>query len=97
MKQIGKIGEANIKARNKIAEIAGEKGLDHCELFLDGCLRSWPLAPAHRHRRGWYHGDADLLADYRQWVAACQHCHDIIENDPQLTEEMFMRLRGKEV
>ncbi len=93
---IGKHGKANRESRKVIAQIAQEKNLNHCEIGLDGCLRTWPLAPAHRHKRAWYKGDATLLADFRQWIAACQYCHDLIENNPELTEAIFMKLRGYE-
>lgn len=94
LRKIGKIGEANILARKKIAVIAEEKGLNYCELQLKGCM-NWPLAPAHRHKRAWYKGNAELLAAYEQWVSACQHCHNIIENQPDFTEKLFLKLRPK--
>lgn len=94
MKKVGKVGRANSAARKQIAIIAEKIDMKKCELGLVGCLISWPLAPAHRHKRAWYKGDAKLLADPKQWVCACQGCHDTIEFDPVLTEEIFMRLRG---
>ena len=96
LKRIGKVGEANIKSRRMIAEICESLNLSRCEIRLGGCLISWPLAPAHRHKRIFYKGDADRLADYRQWVCACQRCHDIIEHNPELTEQIFQKLRGNE-
>lgn len=93
LKKIGAIGKANIEARNRIAEIAGEKGLNYCEIGLEGCTENWPLAPAHRHKRSWYKGNVELLSDYNQWVSACVGCHNKIENDSKLTEETFKKLR----
>ncbi len=88
------MGLANKKARAEIALIAEEKGLNHCEIgFKEFCTKTWPLAPAHRHKRSWYKGNAKLLADFNQWICACQNCHAIIENDPELTEELFNKLR----
>jgi len=92
----GKAGTANRTARQKIAAISKQKNLTKCELRLSGCMGNWPLAPAHRHKRSFYKGDADKLADYEQWVCACQVCHDKIEFDPELTEKIFMNLRGEE-
>lgn len=92
----GRITRINSKARNMIAEIAREENLKECEIGIEGCTKTWPLAPAHRHKRAWYKGDAQLLADRRQWVCACQVCHDQIEVDAELTEEIFMKLRGPE-
>lgn len=96
LRKIGKTGEANIEARKKIAEIAEERGINYCELGLERCTKRWPLAPAHRHKRAWYKGDVEKLSDFRQWVAACQNCHDFIEHKPIFTEEMFIMLRGSE-
>lgn len=96
MKRVGTVGKANRQARNAIASIAACNDMRRCEIGLDRCLGTWPLAPAHRHKRAWYKGDAALLADPRQWVCACQHCHDAIEFDAELTEHTFMRLRGAE-
>lgn len=96
IRRVGKIGKINGKARQKIAEISRERNLKECELKLEGCTKNWPLAPAHRHKRAWYKGDVDLLADPKQWVCACQVCHDQIEHDAELTEKMFMDLRGPE-
>ena len=93
MKRIGKIGLANIEARKRIAAIAEEKNLSYCELGLTGCTRTWPLAPAHLHKRSWYKGDVDLLSDYNQWISACQNCHEVIENNRDLTEGVFEKLR----
>jgi hypothetical protein len=93
IRKIGKTGKANIQSRKRIAEIAEEKGLTRCEIQFAGCTVTWPLAPAHRHKRAWYQGDVELLADYNQWVAACQNCHDSIEHNEELTEEVFRKLR----
>lgn len=92
LKKIGIIGRANIEARQRIAEIAEEKQLNYCEIKLLNC-QNWPLAPAHLHKRAWYKGNIELLANYNQWVAACQHCHNQIEHNKELTEEIFKILR----
>ena len=92
--KIGRVGKANREARQEIARISEEKNLKVCELNLPRCTKTWPLAPAHRHKRSWYKGDADLLAHPDQWVCACQTCHDQIEVSPELTEQMFINLRG---
>lgn len=93
LKKIGKTGRANIEARQRIAEIAEEKGLNYCEIQFENCLQLHLLAPAHRHKRAWYKGNVDLLADYNEWVAACAMCHNKIEHNKELTEETFKRLR----
>lgn len=102
--RIGKIGQSNIKARKDIARKAEKKNLKTCEAgpellrlgIRTGCTKTWPLAPAHRHKRAYYKGDPDLLAADEQWIAACTNCHDRIEHDPELTEQIFLQLRGPE-
>lgn len=93
IKKIGKVGKANIEARKRIAEIAEEKNLNYCELGFTGCTHTLFLAPAHRHKRAWYKGDVDLLADYNQWICACTNCHNVIEHNRDLTEGVFEKLR----
>ena len=94
---MGKVGNANLEARRRIAEIAEEKGLNYCEIgFFNDCLENTFLAPAHRHKRAWYRGDIELLSDYRQWISACVNCHNKIEHDKELTDQLFMDLRGNE-
>lgn len=93
LRKVGSVGEANKEARKRIARIAEEKRLNYCELNLDGCTRTWPLAPAHRHKRAWYKGDIEKLSDYNEWVSACQNCHNFIEHKPIFTEELFIMLR----
>lgn len=97
MRKVGKVGRANQTARALIADYAKIMDIKTCELELEGCLKTWPLAPAHRHKRAWYKGDPVLLAAPKQWVVACQCCHDQIEFDAQLTEEVFVKLRGAEI
>lgn len=93
LKKVGKIGQVNIEARNKIAEIAEEKGLNHCEIKLEGCLGGMFLAPAHKHKRAWYKGNVELLADFNEWVSACVVCHNLIEHNQELTDKIFKRCR----
>lgn len=97
LKKVGAAGKANMLARKKIAETAEEKGLNYCEVQLDGCTHTWPLAPAHRHRRNHYNGDVELMADYNEWVSCCSSCHQNLdartEEAWKLTEEVFSRLR----
>ena len=104
IRKVGKTGRANIKSRKQIALQAEAMNLKKCEVgkvlkkfgIDSGCTETWPLAPAHRHKRAFYNGDAELLADKKQWVCACQNCHDTIEHDAALTEAVFIELRGEE-
>jgi hypothetical protein len=67
-----------------------------CELKLVGCCGSLCLSIAHRHKRRWYLNKGGLINELNQVVLACANCHGIIEKDPQLTKEIFERLRGEE-
>ena len=88
-----KISEANKKSRRMIADQCEAMGLERCEIQSPGCMVTFGVAPAHKHKRIWYHGDTNLLARYDEWVVACQFCHDKIEISRELTEEVFRRLR----
>jgi hypothetical protein len=103
IRKVGKVGKANIASRKAIARTAERMKLISCELGpelikygINVCTYNWPLAPAHRHKRAWYKGDEEKLADVKQWVCACQSCHDAIEFDAVLTEAVFKSLRGEE-
>jgi hypothetical protein len=96
IRKVGRVGKANIAARKEIAKHAEKMNLKRCEIALPGCTETWPLAPAHRHKRAFYKGDAEKLADPKQWIAACTNCHDQIEHNAELTEQIFMKLRGNE-
>lgn len=63
IKKVGKTGKANTASRKLIAQYAEERNLNRCEIGLEGCMVTWPLAPAHREKRAWYKGDVALLAD----------------------------------
>jgi len=96
IKRVGKNGTANIKSRKDISEQCEALNLNYCEIRLEGCLGNMYLAPAHRHKRAWYKGDWKLLAAYVQWVVSCVVCHDLTEHHRELTEEIFIKLRGEE-
>ena len=93
IKTIGKRGRANREARKRIAQLGAEMNITECEIKLAGCMRTFGLAPAHKHKRDWYNGDVEKLSDPNEWVGACQYCHDKIESNKALTEEVFNRLR----
>jgi hypothetical protein len=97
MNRIGKTGRANAQANKKIREHIPEH--DTCELvgIVEHECAPFAMTTAHRHKRAWYGGDADLLADKKQWIRACVTAHDFIENDRDLTKELFTKLRGKEI
>lgn len=102
MKKLGRVGKANIEANKRIKQSALAE-VDFCEIgklgwpeFFD-CMNTWPLQNVHRHKRAYYKGDAALLSDYQQVVKGCQVCHNTIEHDRELTEKVFLALRGEPV
>jgi len=102
LRKKGKVGEANIEANRIIKRTIETKQINCCEIGKLGwpefgdCMRTWPLQNVHRHKRSFYKGDSELLSDYRQWVRGCQVCHDKIEHNADLTERVFLTLRGEE-
>lgn len=85
-----------LEANKKLKDIYIEKGIQFCEIRLSGCLIIWPLAFCHRHRRWWYTKKPDLLSSYNQTVIGCQSCHEKIDSNKKLLEDVFLRLRGIE-
>lgn len=95
MNQLGKIGKINQKANKKILVMFEEHNINRCEIQLPGC-QNYILQRVHRHKRHWYRSCPELLWDYKQVVCGCHYCHEIIERDPELTEKIFLRIRGEE-
>ena len=97
LKKIGKVGRANLDANTRIKKMLENEQIEYCELRLAGCLGNFLLQVAHRHQRAWYKGNPELLAEKKQWVIACQNCHEIIDKRTdeawKLTEEIFDKLR----
>jgi hypothetical protein len=92
LKRIGKIGKRNIDANKIIKQRFQEEGIEHCELKLEGCM-DWPLQIVHRHKRVYYRDKPELLYAREETALGCQSCHDKIEDDRELTEEIFKRIR----
>ena len=76
-----------------IADKCEELGLERCEVLLLGCTGTFGIAPAHKHKRIWYKGSVEKLADYNEWVVDCWNCHDRMEVNKQMTLDIFERLR----
>lgn len=91
LRKIGKIGKVNLEANRQLKKLFTNQ--DYCEIQLEGCLKTWPLQFCHRHKRAWYKGNVELLADRNQVVIGCQNCHEKIEFSKELTEEIFKKLR----
>lgn len=98
VKKVGKIGEINRIARQKIAEYSELMGLSQCELKLTHACWGEAHAPAHRHDRVWYRPTPEKLWDPKQWVPACNACHAILdyERTKEEKDQIFYALRGAE-
>jgi len=96
LNRVGKIGRANLAANKLIRAYIQENSINPvCELGLSGCLGRMFLTIAHRHKRAWYKGNVELLADPNEWISACQNCHATIEVNRDLTEGVFEKLRPR--
>ena len=82
-------GETWIKQRAKLKDEYERKGITTCELKLTGCWHNNALSFAHRYKRS----DPRCEHTFEGTVLACNPCHDKIEYDRHLTEEMFNKLR----
>jgi len=82
--------------RNECFNTLYKHGHTRCELHFDRetCKDTIWLDPVHRHKRRWYLGKGDLINDYNQIILGCRVCHDVLEQDPELTKQTFDRLRG---
>lgn len=96
MKQLGKIGKNNLLANKRLKKIFLEKEITSCEVNLLGCTGSYGVTFAHRHKRIFYHSNIHLLTDFNHVVVCCLNCHILLEKNKQLTEQVFMQLRGAE-
>ena len=90
LKRVGKKVKAWNKARTNLKKEYEEKGITFCELRLKGCKGNSFLGFAHRYKRT----DPRCEHIYKETLLACVVCHDLIENNRGLTEEMFKKLRG---
>lgn len=93
IRKIGKIGRRNANANARLARLWKKLGINACE----HCGSSYRLTNAHRHKRIWYRAYPELLGEYNQVLRLCISCHEHIEYNAKLTEQLFNALRGPEV
>ena len=89
IKRVGKKTLEWIKAREKLINIFSQKGIKSCELDFDGCWKNNSLNFAHRYKRS----DPRTKHVFSQVILCCNQCHQKIEYDKDLTEEVFKKLR----
>lgn len=92
LRRIGEQGRKNLLANKKLKGIYFEKGIITCELRFKGCTRDWGLSFAHKHKRYWYH-TREGLDSFEETILACLNCHNIIEGNEELTNQLFKELR----
>ena len=90
LKRIGKRGKINQEYKKLLKELPLP---NYCEARISpNCTSPLFLTPAHRKKRLEYK-TAQELADYNEIIVACSTCHDMMEHNKDLTEEVFSRLR----
>lgn len=87
MKQIGKIGMANIKANKRIDQYFQDNDITVCEIRFPGCQWNYLLTRCHKEKRENYRGDLEMLGDPSQVILACVHCHSILDDRSKTTKE----------
>jgi len=85
----GRHTKTNKKANQKLKKIFLEKGITNCE----GCGIKFGLTFAHRKKRYLYYKDPKKLYDINEVLLLCLVCHQKIEADKKLIEEIFELLR----
>jgi len=84
----------NAKANRKLKELFLKENNLTCEVRLDSKCWVSAVTFAHRHKRNWYKGKPEeLLWSRDQVILACPYCHDKMERDKELTEQLFNKLR----
>ena len=96
MRKKGKQEKINIKANILLKKLFEENDIRSCEINLPGCMKTFALSYAHRHKRIFYRSQPEKLSEWKQAILSCIRCHQICEADSELTEDIFMKLRGEE-
>ena len=76
-------------ARARLKNVYAYAEITSCELRLNGCLVNNYLSFAHRYKRN----DPRCEHTFQGTLLVCQNCHQKIEYDRKLTEEVFKKLR----
>jgi hypothetical protein len=104
LKAVGKIGKLNKRANKRLALAWIEHDIHFCEvcpILHEMGLLEWKClqacSNAHRHGRVWYRSKPELLGDISQVVRACMKAHEFIDNNTEVREQVFIRLRGEEL
>lgn len=87
--KLGKKTKEWNKARVKLKRIYEEKGITTCELRFSGCSINNFLSFAHKYKRN----DPRCVHDFLGTILCCINCHNRIEYNRELTEQVFKKLR----
>lgn len=85
----GKKTKAWEKSRQGLKQEYLARGIIYCEIMLSGCWHNNGLTFAHRYKRR----DSRCEHTFAGTVLACLPCHQKIEYDRTLTENIFEKLR----
>ena len=96
IRKIGRRGKKSILANKELVKLFTDKEIYFCELRFAGCMVGNMLSFAHRHKRREYIGREEMLSNFNQVILGCIPCHMKIEKDAQLTERIFLVLRGED-
>lgn len=81
----------NQRANREMKAYCVDHDIRSCEFRLPGCLGSYALSFAHKHKRRYYYDQpVSLLWDRSEWRLACQNCHTKQEFSKELTETLFI-------
>jgi hypothetical protein len=88
----------NQKANRTLKRIYADREITRCEVRIAKECTAWlALSWHHRHKRRWYGRDrVALLSDFNQTILVCLECHKLLEKNPQLSKDYFLKLRGEE-
>jgi len=80
-------------ARKKLKIEYENRGIVVCELRFKGCWINNGLSFHHKRKRIEYYGCPERIGYFNETILCCVSCHQKIENDRELTREVFKRLR----
>jgi hypothetical protein len=69
------------------------RDVNYCEAALPGCTGFCKRTIAHRHKRRHYR-TVEELTDPKEVAVVGFYCHELMERDSKLTEQVFRRIRG---
>lgn len=83
----------NQRANKEMKQWCINNGVTRCMR----CGGDYILSYHHRHKRRFYYNlPVSALWDSNQFILVDQKCHDELEYNKQLTQDTFLRLRGKD-